>query len=239
MKTTRLVRSTLAIAMTTLLAASAYAATPAISSDMDKVSYSIGYNLGNTLKQQNVTLNAALVQQGLQDGQTGATPAISQADMQAAMQNFQKQMMQKMVAEQQQAAEKNAAASAAFMQKIASQAGVKKLSDGVYYQVNTMGKGPMPGANDTVTINYKGMLPNGQVFDSSYARNQPATLPVGQVIPGFAAALEKMPVGSTWTIYIAPAQAYGKFAPPSIGPNQALTFQVELLSIQKGSQANS
>ena len=239
MKTTS-IRKSLVIAVGCVVALSAYAAAPAINSDMDKVSYAIGYNLGSNFKTQNVTINAALVQQGIADGQTGATPAMTQADMQTALQNFQKQMMQKMVQQQELTANQNAQASATYMQQVSSQAGVQKISDGVYYKVIKAGTGAIPTGNDTVTINYKGTLPNGQVFDSSYDRHQAASLPVGQVIPGFAAALEKMPVGSSWMIYIAPAQAYGKMAPPSIGPDQALTFQVDLLSINSSTaQASS
>src|SRR6185312_14814170 len=111
--------------------------------------------------------------------------------------------------------------SQAYIQKIAAQPGVKQLAPGLYYQVITAGTGRMPGPTDVVTVNYEGTLPDGTVFDSSYKRGQPATFQVNQVIPGWTKALQKMPVGSTWMVYMTPDLAYGVYAPPQIGPNQA------------------
>lgn len=229
MKISTFCRSALASA---ILAVSVSAvAAPTFNSDMDKVSYSIGYDLGSHFQQQGISVNPSLFTQGLNDGLQNSTPALTQAQMQQVMQTFQKQMMQKMAQQQEQAASTNQTASTAYLQKIAGQPGVVKLQDGLYYKVVTAGNGPMPKATDTVTVNYKGTLSDGTVFDSSYARKQPATFQLNQVIPGWTAALQKMPVGSTWMIYMSPDLGYGQYAPPSIGPNQALTFQVQLISI--------
>jgi FKBP-type peptidyl-prolyl cis-trans isomerase FklB len=201
-----------------------------LKTQMDKVSYAIGYNVGNNFKTQNIDINASAFESGFEAGLQGKQPTMTQADMQSTLQNFQQQMMENMAKQQATTAAQNLAASQAYMQKIASQPGVKQIENGLYYQVITAGKGPTPGARDMVTVNYEGTLPNGTVFDSSYQRNQPLSFQLNQVIPGWQKALQKMPVGSTWMVYMAPELAYGTSAPPSIGPNQALTFKIELLS---------
>ncbi|MDO8954390.1 MAG: FKBP-type peptidyl-prolyl cis-trans isomerase [Gammaproteobacteria bacterium] len=201
-----------------------------LKTQMDKVSYSIGYDVGNNFKSQNIAINPSAFSDGLEAGVNGKQPAMTTADMQTTMQAFQQQMMEQMAQKQASTASTNLTASQAYMQKMASQPGVKELETGLYYQVITAGKGRTPSAHDTVTVNYEGSLINGTVFDSSYKRNQPISFQVDQVIPGWQKALVKMPVGSTWMLYISPELAYGQNAPPSIGPNQALTFKVELIS---------
>lgn len=201
---------------------------------MDKVSYSIGYDIGSNFKSQNININSDPFESGFKDGLGGKTPAMSPDQMQATLTGFQKQMMQKSMQQQQQQATSNLTASNAYLKKMASQAGVKELAPGLYYQVITPGKGKTPGAKDIVTVNYEGTLPDGTVFDSSYKRGQPATFQVNQVIPGWSKTLQKMPVGSTWMVYMAPDLAYGTYAPPQIGPNQALTFKIELISVKPG-----
>jgi FKBP-type peptidyl-prolyl cis-trans isomerase FklB len=126
----------------------------------------------------------------------------------------------------------NKKASDAYMAKIAKQPGVKKLQNGLYYKVIKQGNGSIPKATDTVKVDYTGWLINNTQFDSSKNRG-PAEFKVNGVIPGWTAALEKMPQGSEWKIYIAPELAYGVMAPPSIGPEQALIFDVNLREIKK------
>ncbi len=229
MKHTLLTGITLAVGMA--IASVSFAGTPAPSTQMDKVSYSMGYNVGADFKKQGIAVVPMQLEAGMEAALNGTTPAIAPADMQAALQNFQKQMMQQMQAKQDQAATDNLTASNAYLTKIAAQEGVVKITDGLYYKVLTAGKGAVPTANDQVQVNYEGTLINGTVFDSSFKRGKPVTFGVSQVIPGWTKALETMPVGSTWMLYISPALAYGKFAPPEIGPNQALTFKVQLISI--------
>ena len=203
-----------------------------LSSQMGKVSYSIGYDLGKNFHAQNIDVNAATLEAGLNDGMKGAKPQLSDAEMKSTMQAFQKEMIQKAMTKEKQMAQDNMKASEAYLAKVAKEPGVKMLEKGLYYKVVKQGTGPVPKAADTVTVNYKGMLPDGKVFDSSYKRGKPATFKLDKVIPGWTKALEHMPQGSTWEIYIAPNLAYGKFAPPVIGPNQALTFQVDLMKIK-------
>lgn len=207
-----------------------------LNTQMDKVSYTIGYDIGNNFKTQGIAIDSSAFESGFETGLNGKQPAMSQADMQSTMATFQQQMMEQMAQKQATTAAQNLTASQAYIQKMAAQPGVKELEDGLYYQVITAGKGRIPNAHDSVTVNYVGSLPNGTVFDSSYQRNQPATFQVDQVIPGWQKVLEKMPVGSTWMVYISPELAYGQNAPPVIGPNQALTFKIELISINSKSK---
>jgi FKBP-type peptidyl-prolyl cis-trans isomerase FklB len=198
---------------------------------MSKVSYLIGFQMGQTAKSQDVDLQPSSFSEGLTAGFTGKTSKYSDDDSKATMDAFQKYMENKIMNQQNQAGDQNQKASEAFMAKIAAEPGMIKITDGLYYKVIQAGTGKIPTAKDTVKVNYEGSLINGTVFDSSYKRNSPISFGVSQVIPGWTQALQKMPVGSTWMVYIAPDLAYGKFAPPVIGPNQALIFKIELLGI--------
>ncbi len=204
---------------------------PSLKTEMDKVSYAIGFDIGNGFKTQGINVEADQFQAGVQDGLNGKTPAMTPADMQATLMAYQKTMMQQAMEKQQTLATTNATASQAYLTKIAAEPGVKQLAPGLYYQVLTAGTGKMPTAKQVVTVNYEGTLPDGTVFDSSYKRGQPASFQLNQVIPGWTQALEKMPVGSTWMVYMSSDLAYGANAPQVIGPNQALTFKINLISI--------
>jgi len=211
-----------------------------------KLGYTLGYDMGQGLKKQGITLDISAFQDGYTAASTGAKAALSDADMKAATDQYRQTVMANMkkeqaaeTAKQNAQAAVNEKASLAYLAKVATEKGVTKLSDGVYYQVLTAGTGPMPKMSDTVTVNYEGKLINGQVFDSSYKRGEPASIPLNAVIPGWSAALTHMPVGSTWMIYLSPEQAYGKYAPSVIGPEQALVFKVELIKIDEPKPAAS
>lgn len=121
-----------------------------------------------------------------------------------------------------------------FLNENKQKSGVVTLPSGLQYKILTAGKGQKPTINDVVTVQYEGKLINGTVFDSSYKRNQPATFPVNGVIPGWVEALQQMPVGSVWELYIPANLAYGETgAPPVIGPNEVLVFKVNLMDIKK------
>ena len=131
-------------------------------------------------------------------------------------------------------AEKNKAAGEAFLAANKIKPNVITLTDGLQYKILIEGKGVRPTAKDRVTVHYAGTLINGKEFDSSYKRGQPATFPVNAVIRGWIEALQLMPVGSTWELYIPSVLAYGENgAPPSIGPNEVLIFKVELIGINQ------
>jgi FKBP-type peptidyl-prolyl cis-trans isomerase len=198
----------------------------------DRASYVIGFNLGRTLKQNDVNANSDLIVKGLRDGLAGGNGMLTDAEMQSTMQEFQKQVQTQQEAKQKMVGEKNKTEGEAFLAKNKARAGVKTTASGLQYEVQKEGTGPTPKATDTVTVNYKGTLMDGTTFDSSYDRGQPATFVLNQVIPGWTEGVQLMKVGSKYKFYIPAALGYGdKGAGNVIGPNAPLVFEVELLSI--------
>ena len=210
-----------------------------LKSQNDKVSYTIGYQIGQSFHEHGVNINQEHFKQGLKDGIHGGKTALTSQQMKEVMMKFQTQMVEKMQKEKNTLGAKNLTVSNQYIDKISKTKGIKKITNGLYYKVLKAGKGVKPKQDDTVTVNYEGKLISGKLFDSSYKRGKPAEFKVNQVIPGWTKALQAMPQGSTWMLYIAPDLAYGKFAPPSIGPNQALIFKVELIKVTPSKTNNS
>ncbi|MCD6039433.1 MAG: mip [Gammaproteobacteria bacterium] len=132
------------------------------------------------------------------------------------------------------AVDENKAEGDAFLEKNKKNRDIITLSNGLQYKILVQGKGPKPVETDVVSVNYAGTFINGKEFDSSYTRHEPASFPVGAVIPGWTEALKLMPVGSTWMLYIPSDLAYGEQgSPPTIPANKTLIFKVELLGIKK------
>ena len=154
--------------------------------------------------------------------------------MKTTLQAFQTEMQAKMVAKQKAAAEKNKAESDKFLEENKKKEGVVTTPSGLQYKIIKAGDGPKPKPSDTVSVSYRGTLVNGTEFDKS---KEPVSFQVEGVIPGWVEALQLMPVGSKWQLFIPPTLAYGEQAPPMIGPNQALIFEVELLEIKKAEKA--
>ena len=199
----------------------------------DRASYIIGLNLGTNLKQNGVPANIDLIIRGLRDGLGGAQAALTDQEIQAAMQEFQQKMMAAQQQKMKAAGEKNKKEADEFLAANKTKQGVVTTASGLQYQVLQEGTGPKPKAEDRVTVNYKGTLLDGTVFDSSYDRGEPATFGVSQVIPGWVEALQLMPVGSKYKLFIPPNLAYGESgAGGDIGPSSALVFEVELLKIE-------
>jgi len=200
----------------------------------DQASYVIGFNIGNSLKQDELDVNAALIARGLIDALSGAKSALTEEQMQKALEEFQK------IVEQQTAerAGKAAQEGEAYLADNAKQEGVVVLPSGLQYKVLKKGNGPSPKATDTVRTHYHGTLINGKVFDSSVERGEPAEFPVNRVIPGWTEALQLMKVGDKWQLFIPSKLAYGKRGSPGgIAPDTALIFDVELLEILSGAPA--
>ena len=205
--------------------------------EKDKVSYALGMNiaagLGANLKRQNVELNNDVLVQAIKDGLSGGKMLMTEAEAQTTLRQFMTELQQKQEAKMKESADANKKEADTFLAANKSKPGVVTLPDGLQYKIVKEGTGPKPAATDTVTVNYRGTLINGTEFDSSYKRGEPATFPVGGVIKGWTEALQLMPVGSKWELYIPPDLAYGmRGAGNEIGPNAALIFEVELLSIQ-------
>jgi FKBP-type peptidyl-prolyl cis-trans isomerase len=198
----------------------------------DKASYTIGLNLGKSLKANEIQANIDLIIRGLRDGLGGGQALLTDEEMQTTMQTLQQEVGSKQEAKRKAAGEKNKAEGEAFLAKNKERPGVKTTASGLQYEVLTEGTGPMPKATDSVTVNYKGTLPDGTVFDSSYDRKEPVTFVLNQVIPGWTEGVQLMKVGSKYKLYIPSALGYGeRGAGNTIGPNSPLVFEVELISI--------
>ncbi len=199
----------------------------------EKVSYSIGIDIGNSMKKQSLDIDPNTLSRGIKDALSGNKPLLSDKEMQETMTQFQKEMIAKRAESMKPQAEKNKKEGEAFLEANKKKAGVKTLPDGLQYKVIKEGTGPTPKATDKVTVNYRGTLINGTEFDSSYKRGEPATFPVNGVIPGWTEALQHMKVGSKWELFIPANLAYGEHgAGQVIGPNEVLIFEVELLGIK-------
>ena len=196
----------------------------------DKVSYSIGLNIGLNLKKQNVSINPDTLALGLKDALTGK-PQMTDEQVKETMTAFEKEMIDK----QKAVGVKNQADGEKFLAENKKKEGVKTTASGLQYKVIKEGSGAQPKETDTVMANYRGTLINGTEFDSSYKRGQPTTFPVSGVIKGWTEALQMMKVGSKYQLFIPANLAYGERAMgPDIGPNSTLIFEVELVGIQGG-----
>jgi FKBP-type peptidyl-prolyl cis-trans isomerase len=215
------------------LAAPVFAAEPGTpTSKEDKISYSIGVDIGTSLKRQGLELNADQLAAGLRDSISGGKTKLSADEVKKILTDYQQELQAKAQEHEQMLAEKNKKDGETFLAENKKKPGVKTLPSGLQYKVIADGKGPTPKATDTVTTNYKGMLIDGTEFDSSYKRGEPATFPVSGVIKGWTEALQLMKVGSKWELYVPSDLAYGpRGAGQVIGPNSTLVFEVELLSI--------
>lgn len=213
-------------------------ATPlALKTDKEKQSYALGMSLGVGLHKQGMTLDPSLVARGLRDAQNGSKTAMTEQEMTTAVQDFRKEVGQKMQSSVQQQGAANRKEGEDFLATNKSKPGVVTLPDGLQYKIVKEGDGPKPTASDTVSCNYRGTLINGKEFDSSYKRGQPASFPVGGVIKGWTEALQLMPVGSKWELYIPADLAYGdRGAGQDIGPGETLIFEIDLLGIQNKSE---
>ncbi len=204
----------------------------------DSVGYFLGFSVGQSFAQQGFQagdFSAEGMQKGLADALAGKDPGLTQ-DQLAEVQGKIQAMLQKRQAAANAETEKqalmNKEKSEVWMTQNAKAEGVKPLDKGIQFKVITEGEGGSPSPTDTVSVHYTGKLTNGEVFDSSVQRGEPAQFPVNRVIQGWQLALQKMKVGSKWMLFIPPEMAYGADgAPPKIGPNEVLVFEVELLEI--------
>jgi FKBP-type peptidyl-prolyl cis-trans isomerase FklB len=201
---------------------------PPFKDQKDKLSYSIGLNIGTNLSRQNVEINPEVLTTGIKDGIAGK-PQLTQDQIKEVMTTFEKDMQEK----QKAAGEKNTAEGAKFLKENKKKEGVKTTASGLQYKVMKEGTGTQPKATDTVTVNYRGTLINGKEFDSSYKRGQPATFPLNGVIKGWTEGLQLMKAGSKYQFFVPSNLAYGeRAAGPDITPNSTLIFEVELLEVK-------
>jgi len=207
--------------------------TKALVTEKDKLSYSLGYNIGQSIKRQNVDVDTGLLAKGIADVLTDAKAILTEEEVAQVMQDFRKKQMEEMTKRRQEQADQNLAEGNKFLEENKKKESVKTLPSGLQYRVVTEGKGNTPKETDKVTTHYRGKLLNGTEFDSSYKRNQPATFAVNGVIQGWQEALQLMKEGGKWELFIPADLAYGESGRPGIPPNSVLVFDIELISIAK------
>jgi FKBP-type peptidyl-prolyl cis-trans isomerase FklB len=211
------------------------AQTLSMKTNEDSLSYAIGFSAANFFKQQNVkNINTALVNKAIQDVLKSGTPVLNEQEVNAVIMSCVNKAQAEKNKETLAIAEANKKTGEAFLAANKSKPGVVTLPSGLQYEILTEGKGPKPAATDKVRCHYQGTLLDGTIFDSSIQRGQPLEIEVNHVIPGWTEALQLMPVGSKWRLYIPSQLAYGdRQAGESIKPGSTLIFDVDLIDIVK------
>lgn len=219
-----------ALAGISLLAPSVPAADQVVFKDQkDKVSYCLGFNIGQNLKRQSIDVDVDKMAKGIKDVLTGAKPQFTEAEIQAIMSAWQKEMQAKSEVQNKVLGDKNKKEGEAFLAANKLKQGVKTLPSGLQYKVVKEGAGASPKATDEVTVNYRGTFIDGTEFDAS--KNGPVSFPVKGVIPGWTEALQLMKPGAKWQLFVPSNLAYGENGGGPIPPNAALVFDVELVSV--------
>ena len=206
----------------------------ALKTQKEKASYALGMKIGGDLRKQgaNEAVDPAITARGFKDALSGSKTLMTEDEQRAALMQLQNEVREKQQAKAHEEGAGPRKEGDAFLAANKSKEGVVTLPSGLQYKILTAGAGPKPTATDTVTCNYRGTLLNGKEFDSSYKRGHPESFPVGGVIKGWTEALQLMPVGAKWQLWIPTDLGYGdQGAGSDIGPGETLVFEVELLSI--------
>lgn len=200
----------------------------------DRISYSIGWDIGSSLKKQSIDINPDILIKGINCALGEKDPILTEDEMRGILMDFQKEMRENMMKKRNESEGKNKKEGEVFLAENKKKEGVKTTSSGLQYKVIKEGTGRKPGSDSMVKVHYEGKLIDGTVFDSSYERGDPAEFPVKGVIPGWTEALQLMKEGAEYELYIPAELAYGeRGAGGTIGPNATLIFKVELISIEK------
>ena len=206
----------------------------ALTTEKERIGYTIGLDIGKSLKTIRDEIDAAAMKRAIDDVFAGRPQLLDDQQAAVVMEAFAVRMKQQTEASQAEALQRNIAAGTAFLAENGRKAGVKTTASGLQYQVLTEAKGARPTAESMVRVQYEGKLLDGTVFDSSLARNEPAEFPLNGVIPGWTEALQLMAVGSKYRLWIPAALAYGDQGTPGgpIPPGSTLVFEVELLDVR-------
>jgi len=214
------------------------AAAVALESEIQKVSYIMGTNIGTQMKGEVFDIDIPSLTLGLSDAVAGNEPKLAEAEVKAVIEAFQAKMIAEQEASAKLVAETNSKEGEGFLAANADKEGVVVLESGLQYKVLEAGTGATPAPENTVEVHYKGTLLDGTEFDSSFKRGVPAQFGVTQVIPGWVEALQLMKEGAKWELYVPAELAYGPGGTGGlIGPNQTLIFEVELLKASVGGDA--
>ena len=216
-----------------MIPASVIVAETTLDSDEQKYSYALGYQIGRQIQRQldaeNVELDVDAFARGIADVLSGRGLALSQEEIMKAIETKSEQEVEKM----KELGDSNELSGEAFRAEYGKQETVMRTDSGILYRALTDGSGTKPGPNDTVVVHYRGTLPDGQEFDSSYKRGQPATFSLGGIIAGWKEVLQLMSEGAKWEVVIPPELGYGSAgAGGLIGSNQTLVFEIELIEVK-------
>jgi FKBP-type peptidyl-prolyl cis-trans isomerase len=227
-------RSTVALAIVLLATGTAAAQErPALETQKDKLSYALGMDLGKQLREKKVDVDPAVFGRGLADALSGSKLLLTDEEGRKLVTALQEEMRTRELTRMAQEAQKNKKEGEAFLAANKAKEGVVTLPSGLQYKILKAGTGRKPTADDTVTCHYKGTFIDGTEFDSSYSRGTPTSFPVKNVIKGWTEALQLMPVGSKWQLFVPSELAYGsRGAPGKIGPDATLVFEVELIEVK-------
>ena len=203
--------------------------------EKEQVSYMIGRDVARSLEEVKDELDTKVLLDALESGLAGKDSLMTEEQVNQVREAFAQRIQAERIAEMMAAAKKNKEAGDAFLAANKDKDGVETTESGLQYQVITQGDGPRPTADDMVRVHYKGTLLDGETFDSSYERNEPAVFALRQVVPGWQEGIALMPVGSKYRFWIPSELGYGEQGTPGgpIGPNQVLVFEVELQDIVK------
>ena len=206
-----------------------------LETDDQKASYAIGRDMGSSLQPAAERLDVDALARGIREALAGEEAALSPEELQAVLQEFTRSIQADQMAAREEEAQTNRAEGEAFMEENAEREGVTTTESGLQYEVVEPGDGPTPGPQDRVRVHYRGTLVDGTEFDSSYERGEPAVFGLDGVIPGFSEGLQLMEVGSTYRFVIPGELAYGPQGGGggTIGPDETLVFEVELLGIEE------
>ncbi len=212
----------------TLTAGSALAADPSLKTEQEKLSYAIGFQVGQSFKNEGLEIDSKTLAQAIDDVLKGNELKLSMDEMRDVVETFRA----KQAAERAARADKALEEGKTFLAANKEKPGIKALPSGVQYKVITAGSGKQPKTTDSISAHYRGTLLNGEEFDSSYKRGQPATFGVNQVIKGWQEILPMMHEGAKWQVFIPAEMAYGaQGAGGNIGPNETLIFEIELIKV--------
>jgi FKBP-type peptidyl-prolyl cis-trans isomerase FklB len=208
---------------------------PVLTDGKEKISYSVGYQIGGDFKRQGVELDPDLLVKGIQDAAGGAEPRVPPPEMRKTLVELKRKVGADERQRRREQAGKHRAEGEAFLAANGKKEGVVTLPSGLQYKVLAAGKGKSPNPTDNVTVHYRGTLIDGTEFDSSYKRNAPATFGVDRVIAGWKEALPMMKEGAKWQAFVPSKLAYGeRGAGSKIPPDSTLLFEIELISVHSG-----
>lgn len=204
---------------------------PELTSEMDKINYSVGYQIGGDFKKQGVELAPDQLVRGIKAALEETQPALPPEEMRTALMALKKKITAEQENEKKKAVENYMAEGETFLAKNANVEGVVTLASGLQYKILKDGTGKKPTLNDTVTVNYRATLIDGTEFDSSYRDDKPATIPLSNVIPGWKEALPLMKEGAKWLIFIPHRLAFGEKGPLA---DRTVIYEIELISVKPG-----